>query len=113
MLLAKGDKLLITHRRLYERDAERFFIGTVDAYEDGVVKVTGYTWQHDIPHGIVQRKEDKRTKLISLASGHVICYALAASVDIETVRIEQRKQHMLLTNSTRVLMDLTDRLPSA
>lgn len=111
MLLAKGDKLLINHRRLYDRDAERFFIGTTDGYEDGIVRVTGYTWQHDVPRGTVQRKDDKRCKLISLASGNVICYVLPATSDIESLRIEQRKSHMYLLDGERVIMDLTDRLP--
>ena len=33
MLLEPGDKILVAHRRLFERDVVRFFLGSVDAYE--------------------------------------------------------------------------------
>ena len=36
MILNKGAKVLISHRRLYETDHGRYFTGMVDAYEDGI-----------------------------------------------------------------------------
>jgi len=111
MLIEKGEKLLIAHRRLYEKDAERFFIGDVGAYENGVVRVNGYTWIHDVPHGKLVRKDDKRCKLISLSSDGFISYVLPAHLDIETLRIEQHKQHLLLMDGNNFTMDISDRLP--
>jgi hypothetical protein len=37
MLLKVGDKILVAHRRLYDKDEERFFVGRIEAYEAGVV----------------------------------------------------------------------------
>jgi hypothetical protein len=36
MLLEQGNKLLVTHRRLFEGDLPRFFVGEVEAYEDEI-----------------------------------------------------------------------------
>lgn len=113
MLLEKGEKILIAHRRLYETDIERYFLGVVDAYDQGVARVTGYTWQHDVIHGRLVRKEDKRCKILSLTSGGLFCYVLAAHLDIETLHIEQHKQRLLLTDGNTVALDISDRVPSA
>jgi len=112
MLIEKGEKLLISHRRMYERDNERYFIGVVEAYDQGLVRVKGYTWLHDITHGRLVRKDDKRCKIIPLNSGNLISYVLPAHLDIETSRIEQRKQHLVLTDGDVVAMDISDRLAS-
>lgn len=109
MLIDKGDKLLVTHRRLYEKETERFFVGVVDAYEQGVAKVSGYTWIHDIPRGRLIRKEDLRCKLIPLTSGNYIVYVLPSHLDIESTRIDQIKQRLLLTNGSNFTMDISDR----
>ena len=66
-LLAPGDKVLLVHRRLFEGDGGRYFLGTADAYDSGVVKVTGVTCvRGDI--GFV-KKVQVRTKIMSLGSG--------------------------------------------
>jgi hypothetical protein len=113
MLVEKGDRILVNHRRLYDGDAERFFVGIVDAYDAGLARVSGYTWLHDITHGKLNRKEDKRCKIIPLASGNVISYVLPNHLSIDTLRIEQRKQHLLLTDGNNFIMDISDRLPPA
>jgi len=112
MLIEKSEKLLIAHRRLYEKDAERFFIGVVDAYEQGVARISGYTWLHDVAHGKLIRKDDKRCKIIALSSGDFISYVLPAHLDIENLRIEQHKQHLLVTDGNNFIMDISERLPS-
>jgi hypothetical protein len=44
MMLKEGDKILIAHRRLFEKDDVRFFVGRVDAYE----AATGHSYVRDI-----------------------------------------------------------------
>ena len=41
MMLEQGEELLIVHRRLFEKNTGRFFIGDVQAYEHGMEKVKG------------------------------------------------------------------------
>jgi len=113
MLLQKGDKLLIAHRRLFQGDAERYFIGSVEAYDQGVVRIIGHTWVHDVAHGKLIRKEDKRCKIISLVSGSLLTYQLPAHVAVDLLRIEQHKQHLVLTGGDNFIMDISDRVAIA
>ena len=47
MILQKGEKVHVIHRRHYEKDLHRHFIGVVDAYEQGVARVTGHVYTVD------------------------------------------------------------------
>ena len=76
MLLNEGDKILVAHRRLFARDEARFFLGRVDAYEAGVVKVTGHSYVRDMFAGKMLEKAELRTKLLSLSSGTLMVYLL-------------------------------------
>ncbi|MDJ0787393.1 MAG: hypothetical protein QNK05_11340 [Myxococcota bacterium] len=110
MLLSEGSKLLICHRRLFVEDQLRFFFGVVEAYAEGVAKVSGYTWTRDPTHGF-QSKSDRRTKLVSVASGSLIVYELSQDVDVAQVRIEQTGGHTVIaTDGAGFQMDLSERL---
>jgi len=110
MLLSKGSKLMICHRRLFSEDQLRIYFGTVEMYADGIAKVSGFTWTRDPTHGF-QRKSDRRTKLISIASGSLIVYELDAGVDVEEIRIEQPGGHTVVaTDGSKFRMDLSERL---
>ena len=110
MLIANGTKLLICHRRLYEADHPRYFFGIVSAYADGVARVSGFTWTRDATRGF-QRKADRRTKLISLASGNLLVYVLPEEVAIEDIRVEQPGGHVVgATDGGKFRMDLSERL---
>ena len=110
MLLSNGAKLLVCHRRLYSEDHARYFFGAVEMYSEGIAKVSGFSWTRDPTHGF-QRKGDRRTKLIALASGTLIVYELPAEVDVEAVRIEQPGGHTVFaTDGSKFRMDLSERL---
>lgn len=110
MLFLKGANLMVCHRRLFSEDHLRFFFGTVEAYADGIAKVSGFTWTRDPTHGF-QRKSDRRTKLIALASGSLIIYEIPAEVDVEEVRIDQAGAHTVVaTDGSKFRMDLSERL---
>lgn len=108
MLLENGTRLLITHRRLFERDAPRYFVGEVQAYEDGIVKLAGYSFVRDIASSQLLRKEDMRTKLVSLASGSFIVYQLPDDVEVAALRIDWLGTELLLKEGDRILMNLTE-----
>lgn len=109
-MLSQGTRLLVCHRRLFAEDHPRYFFGTVESYHDGVAKVSGFTWTRDPTHGF-QRKSDRRTKLIAVASGSLIVYEIAAEVDVEQVRIEQPGGHTVIaTDGAKFRMDLSERL---
>ena len=110
MVLQEGDRVLLSHRRLFADDSPRFFAGIVDAYEDGIARITGYSWVRDQVRGQILRKEDRRTKIVSIASGTLLVYRLPVFVDIESLRIESGPyREVLLSDGQDFRMDLTDR----
>jgi hypothetical protein len=109
MLLAPGDKLAVAHRRLFAEDKLRWFIGAVDAYEQGIVRVTGYTWVQDVFAGAFVRKDRPTTKLLSLFSGGLLVYVLPTSARVEDVRFEsQRDGSVWLTDGDDLQIDMTE-----
>jgi len=110
MILMPSAKILVCHRRLFNEDQPRFFVGTISACEDGLVKVTGFSWTRDPVQGFV-RKQDERTKVISLTSGALIVYELPSELLIEDLRIEQGAGHaVVLSDGRKFRMDLAERL---
>lgn len=109
MLLSNGAKVLVCHRRLFAEDQARYFFGVVEDYSEGVAKVSGFSWTRDPTHGF-QRKPDRRTKLIAVASGSVIVYELERETDLEAIRIEQPGGHAVFaTDGAKLRMDLAER----
>lgn len=109
MLLPNGTKILACHRRLFPEDQPRYFFGVVEAYMEGVAKVSGFTWTRDAANGFV-RKRDRRTKLIAVASGSVLVYELPSQVDVEAIRIEQPSGHVVIaTDGDKFRMDMAER----
>jgi hypothetical protein len=87
-MLEQGEKLLIVHRRLFEKDTPRFFVGEVQAYEAGMAKVKGYTFVKDLFGGNMKRKSASRTKIMSIVSGTFIVYQLPVTVLLDSVRFD-------------------------
>lgn len=114
MIIEPGDKLLIAHRRLYESDQPRFFVGAVDAYEAGLVRVSGYSWVREPLRGELKRKDDLRTKIFAIASPGLICYLLPGAVELHHLDLRHGPQQhqVVLTDGAGFSMDLTDRNPS-
>lgn len=111
-MLNPGDKLFIAHRRLFDADEPRFFVGRVLAYDAGIAKVAGHAWVRERIRGEFGRKPDERVKFVPLNSGAIIVYQLPASVDLAALKLETRKHSFLLTDGS-FSMDLTDRVVQA
>jgi hypothetical protein len=72
-MFERGDKLLIVHRRLFEKDTSRFFVGEVQAYEQGVAKVKGYTFVKDRFTGNIKKKRIFAPKFCLSSQGPSLC----------------------------------------
>ncbi len=109
MVLMQGAKLVVSHRRLFAEDQPRYFFGVVDTYADGIAKVSGFTWVRDPTHGY-QRKSDRRTKLISVASGNLIIYEIPKEIELEDIVFEQNGvSGVTATDGVKFRMDLSER----
>jgi hypothetical protein len=108
MVLKAGDKVLVAHRRLFDGDESRFFVGRVDAYEAGVVRVTGHSFVRDRVVGRLIAKAGDRTKLLSLSSGTLIAYQLPDSTSLDTVQFVSEGLRLWLTDGNGLTMDLAE-----
>jgi hypothetical protein len=108
MILETGMKVLIAHRRLFESDHLRLFIGTIEGYEDGLARVTGHTWIRDGYHGGYERKDDLRTKIVPVASGTVLVYQLDSTVDLDTLHVRTEGHEVYATDGHGFRMNLTE-----
>lgn len=108
-MLIGGNKVLISHRRLFPEDQSRYFLGEVDEYENGMVKLTGYTWIKDQLNEKFHKRPSKRTKIMALASGTLICYLLPSDLNPD-VAIFTMSDHQvwLKDGSTGFTMELTE-----
>lgn len=110
MILEEGGKILVVYRRLFEGDEARFFVGVVDGYDSGVVKVTGHSWLKDPFAGALIEKSDLRTKIFSIASGTLIVYELPSELDLRKLRFESRPEGGLwFTDGGKFRLNLTEK----
>src|SRR5262245_38216760 len=91
MILRAGSRVLIIHRRLFSEDSARIFAGVVDGYDAGIAKVRGHTWLRNIFDAEFMRKEDQRTKIISLSSGTLMVYELPDDTDMASLKFVTEK----------------------
>lgn len=108
IILEPGNKLLIAHRRLFDKDEPRFFVGEVLAYDAGTVKITGHSFVREMTSGKVLRKEDPRIKLISIASGTCLLYQLPDETDVHAVAFESQDGETTLTDGKHIKMNMSE-----
>ena len=111
-VLMEGDKVLIVHRRLFDGDEPRYFVGVVEAYDAGVAAVTGRTWVRDTFSSRMVAKQDERTKIVALSAGTFLAYRLPAHADLAALRVELDPStgQVTLTDDRSILMDLSEHL---
>jgi hypothetical protein len=108
MLLKEGDKILVAHRRLFERDEARFFVGRVEACEVGIVKATGHSYLRDAMRGQLVEKADERTKFFSLSSGTLMVYQLPDSLALDNVKFIAGEGQSWLVDGKDFTMNLAE-----
>lgn len=108
-MLEQGEKVLIVHRRMFEKDSPRFFVGEVQAYEQGIVKVKGYTFVKDMFSGSMKKKSDLRTKVMSIVSGTLIVYQLPVIVLLDSVTFNRDQDGgLVLMDGEGFSMDMSE-----
>ena len=108
MILKPGDKILVAHRRLFESDEVRFFVGQVQHYEEGVVKVRGHSYVRDVIAGSLIEKAEERTKLLSLSSGTLLVYQLPDTVSLDRLRFTATDGRLMLSDGSGFTMNLAE-----
>jgi hypothetical protein len=107
MVLNRGEYIHIIHRQLFPGDAQRHFVGTVEAHEGSLVRAKGYLFAMDSTHSQFVRREDLRTRVVSLNEG-VIVNILPAHVKIDEITYTHRPNgDILVTDGTNWQLNVT------
>jgi hypothetical protein len=108
VILSPGEKVHIIHRRLFEHDPHRHFVGTVEAYDAGVVRVTGHVYAVDPMTFQFVRRADLRTRIVSAVSGEVIINVIPSSVKLDKVRYRQEANGLRVTDGSDWHIDISE-----
>lgn len=109
MIVELGDTVLVSHRRMFQHDEARFFVGKTIACDRELLKLEGFSFVRDLSSGHVIRKDEQRTKLLSLASPGYIFYQLSGDIDVSRVTVKNESGDLFLVDGKRVLMNLSER----
>ena len=108
-MLESGNKLLVAHRRMFESEQPRYFVGEVVTYDAGIVKLAGYSFARDnMSDGGFLRKDDARIKIVAISSGTFIVYQLPDQTAVEKVHFEATDGDLRLTDGNVLNMNLTE-----
>ena len=98
-MLSKAEKVFVITRRLFEGDRIRQFVGEVQESTDSIIKVRGYAFVHDDFTNEIVRREDIRTRIISLVDAINLIFVIPKDVILENV------QYKLNDMNERVISD--------
>lgn len=103
-----GDKVLVIDRKIFHDDNTRFFVGVVEEYDDGVVRVRGYPF-HLSPYEVtgVERHGEERVRVIAL-SGGILLYLLPRETDVTKMQMRRSPKSLQMTDGGAVTLDLTE-----
>jgi hypothetical protein len=101
-----GDRIVIIDRKLFRDDNTRIFVGTVEEYDDGVIRARGFSF-HVNPYEVAgtERHGGERVRVASLAVGDVF-YLLPRETDISTLQLKRSPKSLMLTDGSGLTLDL-------
>jgi len=108
MILKEGEKVHIIHRRIYEKDLHRHFIGVVESYDGGVARVTGHVYTVDTVKFAFVKRPEVRTRLVSIVSGDVLVNVIPAKVNLEKITYKQERKAVRVTDGSDWRLDLSE-----
>jgi hypothetical protein len=103
-----GDKILVVDRKIFHDDNTRFFVGVVEEYDDGVVRVRGYPF-HLSPYEVtgIERHGEERVRVIAV-SGDILLYLLPRETEVTKMQMRRSPKSLQMTDGGAVTLDLTE-----
>ena len=96
------------HRRQMEREPHRHFVGVVEAYENGVARVTGYVYTVDTIKSAFFRRPDKRTRILAISSGDLLVNILPPEVNLDKIVYKLEKKAVRVTDGSEWYLDISE-----
>ncbi len=102
-----NDRILVIDRKHFRDDVTNMFVGVVEEYEEGIVRMRGYAY-HIHPYEMgTERRAEERVRLVALSSGDVV-YVLPRDLNVSQIQIRRSPKSLVLTDGQSFTMDLTD-----
>jgi hypothetical protein len=108
MILKQGEKIHVIHRRRYEREPHRHFVGIVEAYESGLARVNGHVYTVDTVKSAFFRRPDKRTRILAIGSGDLLVNVVPPEVDLEKIVYKLEKKSVRVTDGSDWYLDISE-----
>ena len=94
-VLEREEKVLIITRRLFSGDARRHFVGSVERYDPGAMRIRGHAFVYDSEKGSFVKRKSQRTRVFPL-DNHLVVFVLPYDTDLGAVRYEHEEGHGLV-----------------
>ncbi len=106
--LRDSDRVLIIDRKLFKDDNTRLFVGVIEEYDEGTIRVRGIPF-HLSPYEIsgAERHGDERVRIISLSAGDLI-YVLPRHLEVSKVQLRRSPKSLILTDGEAMSLDLSE-----
>ncbi len=108
MILTKGEKVYVIHRRLFEKDIGRHFAGIVEDYAGGVARISGHVFVVDHTTHKFIRRDGPRIRIISLQSAELLVNVLPFHVDLSKLRHEIGRGFLRVTDGSSWHLDVSE-----
>ncbi len=107
MILANCEKVHVLHRRNREHEPHRHFMGEVEDYQGGVVRVIGHLYPVDREQGGFIRRPELRVRRIPIVAGDTFVNVIPEAVDLEQISDHQEKKAIRVTDGSEWHLDLS------
>jgi hypothetical protein len=91
-----------------EREPHRHFVGVVEAYENGVARVTGHVYTVDTVKSAFFRRPDKRTRILAISSGDLLVNVLPPEVNLDKIVYKLEKKAVRVTDGSEWYLDISE-----
>jgi len=108
-MFAKGEKIFVITRRLFEKDLRRHFVGEVQETSETAVRVRGYAFVFDESTNDFIRREELRTRVFSMIDAGIVINLLPGDVDMEQIRYGMdAKNRRVITDGKAFQMNVSE-----
>jgi hypothetical protein len=94
-VLERDENVLIITRRLFAGDVRRHFVGRVERYDQGAIRVRGYAFVYDAGKGRFVKRKSQRTRVFHM-DNHIVVFVLPFDTDIGAVHYEVTEENGLV-----------------
>ncbi|MBX3731895.1 MAG: hypothetical protein KF791_04795 [Verrucomicrobiae bacterium] len=107
-ILQPGEKIHLIQRRNFEHEPHRHFVGEVEAYENGLIRATGWVFAVDQMTFQFVRRPEPRTRIVSASSGEVLINVIPPAVDLSRVTYQHEAGGLRVSDGSAWHLDISE-----